>query len=212
MEEAPDCEEHVGLFWIAASFNPWAALRVELMFYSTCNQGERVWLLGQVGRMLGREFATADKSHWPIKACWYQISSFPNDALMNSAISLPWLWDTAEYNFGLLKDVFISWNADGGENENAPQKFSSRHFLQRLRNARVHPAFRSRQPARTIHVQLKPISSHSPHLKWKVIVTFVLDVCGEQLWKMAAWTTLLPKRLRTLLPPQFNPHWMAFSR
>lgn len=42
MEEAPDCEEHVGLFWIAASFNPWAALRVELMFYSTCNQGERV--------------------------------------------------------------------------------------------------------------------------------------------------------------------------
>lgn len=40
MEEAPDCEEHVGLFWIAASFNPWAALHVELMFYSTCNQGE----------------------------------------------------------------------------------------------------------------------------------------------------------------------------
>lgn len=63
----------------------------------------RVWLPGQVRGMSGREFATADRSHWPIKACWYQISWFPNDALMNSAISLPWLWDIAKYNFGLWR-------------------------------------------------------------------------------------------------------------
>lgn len=114
MEEADNCWEHVGLFWIAASFTAVAPLagRAHVLF-NLQSKGEfdyQSWQVECQGVNLQPPTRVIDQlRHADIRSI-----GFPNDALMNSAISLPRLRDRANYNFALLKDVFISWNADGG--------------------------------------------------------------------------------------------------